>query len=112
MSSRVIEACNLYNNNLSYNEIMKIMRISNPTLIKYLKTGRKLNKCNYKTQYELGEEHFVQAINLWNDGIKSTIEIGKKLNMNCTSIIKILKKGKEQGLCDYIPIIGGRTKNK
>ena len=88
------------------------MKISNITLIKYLKIGSKLNLCGYKTQYELGQEHFVQAIDLWNSGIKSTVEIGNKLNMHYTSIINILKKGKEQNLCDYVPILGYHEKFK
>lgn len=109
-SSRIIEACNYYNKSLSFIETQNKMKITYPTLIKYLKIGKKLNLCEYKTQYELGQEHFMQVINLWNNGMKSTRKIADELNMHYTSVINILKKAKKQNLCDYVPILGYQTR--
>jgi hypothetical protein len=51
-SSRVIEACNIYNNNkdLSTVEIGKIMKSSYVTICRYLKQGRDLGLCDYNPE--------------------------------------------------------------
>ena len=43
------------------------------------------------------------ACNLWNEGIKSTIKIGKDLNLSSGAIRNYLKKGTKLGWCDYDP---------
>lgn len=42
-----------------------------------------------------------KACKLWNEGVKSTIEIGENLNLCSATIVKYLKQGNEIGLCNY-----------
>lgn len=43
------------------------------------------------------------ASELWNSGVKSTSEIGKKIGRTVTTIIAYLKKAHDLGWCDYTP---------
>jgi hypothetical protein len=45
-----------------------------------------------------------EICNLWNDGMKSTYEIGKKLKIHKRTVCQYLKKGAELGWCAYSPI--------
>lgn len=56
--------------------------------------------CNTFAQRSL----VIEACDLWNNGIKSTVEIGEILNIGRATISRYLKKGKELGWCDYDPI--------
>ena len=42
-----------------------------------------------------------KSVDLWNNGIKNTVEIGKLLNLSRVTVSKNLKTGCELGLCDY-----------
>jgi len=44
-----------------------------------------------------------EVCNLWNNGIKSTKEIGELLKKGNTAIVKYLKQGAILGWCDYDP---------
>jgi len=56
------------------------------------------------------------ACDLWNDGIKNTIEISKIIKLNSNTIARYLKNGAELGWCDYDPkeemIINGKINGK
>lgn len=43
------------------------------------------------------------ACDLWNCGIKSTVEIGKKLKLSSSCIVRYLKQGVKLSWCDYDP---------
>ena len=45
----------------------------------------------------------VESCNLWNQGIHSTSQIGNKLNIHSSTVIRYLKNGTEFGWCDYNP---------
>lgn len=45
------------------------------------------------------------ACDLWNQGIKSSTEIGKIINLGRIAVRKYLKQGSELGWCDYDPKI-------
>ena len=47
LNSLVRQACNLYKNGYKNVEILRELKISSPTLIRYLKTGSNLGWCNY-----------------------------------------------------------------
>lgn len=47
-----------------------------------------------------------EACDLWNSGIISTSEIGKRLNLKSSAIYKYLKRGSNLGWCKYDPHIG------
>jgi hypothetical protein len=55
------------------------------------------SKCNEFALLNLVKE----ACNYWNNGIKSTNEIGKLLNLNPTTICRYLKYGAKFNLCNY-----------
>lgn len=42
-----------------------------------------------------------QCLELWNNGLKSTIEIGKIVSIHCCTVRNILKKYAQIGECDY-----------
>lgn len=44
-----------------------------------------------------------KACELWDNGLRNTIEIARELNMSRSPIIKYLKTGAEFGWCDYNP---------
>lgn len=47
-----------------------------------------------------------QACDLWNSGVKNSVEIAKILNINYNTVSRYLKKGKDSNLCDYSPSFG------
>lgn len=44
-----------------------------------------------------------QCLALWNGGLKSTIKIGEKLSIHCSTVRRILKKYSKMKMCDYNP---------
>ena len=53
-----------------------------------------------------------RCLDLWNDGIKSTIDISKQLNINIDSVRKCLKQYASIGMCDYDPCDARRLLHK
>lgn len=53
-----------------------------------------------------------EACDLWNDGVHSTIEIAKIMNMEYSTIRDYLKKGKDANICDYSKELVKKNKAK
>jgi predicted RNA-binding Zn-ribbon protein involved in translation (DUF1610 family) len=62
------------------------------------------NDINWDRCEELACKNLVRiASELWNDGIKSTAEIGKRIGRTVQTTIVYLKKAHDLGWCDYTP---------
>lgn len=103
-SSRVKEACVLWNTTTeSTVKIGTIMKISGSTVLTYLLQGLELGWCNYRTKSERKNEKIHKSCELWNNGVKSTQEIGEILNIDRCVIREYLVEGVKLSLCDYTP---------
>lgn len=101
-NSLVKKACDLWNSGIkSTIQIGKIMKLDFNTISKYLKSGNKLNWCEYKVGEDRKNELLAKICSLWNDGIKSTSEIATLLNISSSVVLKYLKNGYELEICDY-----------
>lgn len=129
-SSRVKEACDLWNSGIrSTNQIGDIMKVYQSTTCNYLKKGSMCGMCDYDpvvakseaarntclnrvyTKKEKGVPKIViqEAIkeNKLRDVCKDfsngmdRIDIASKYNLDVNTIRKYIKKGKHVGLCDY-----------
>lgn len=71
--------------------------------LKYLLDLTKVNwlKCHEDTTSTSAKE----ACDLWNSGIKNTVEIGKILKIDRSTIGMYLKQGVKLGWCDYDPLV-------
>ena len=74
-----------------------IMESVLPKLLNFKENDIDWNKCNEFAFNSLVKK----ASELWNNGIKSTFQIGKILKMHKTTIIRYLKQGAKIGWCDY-----------
>jgi len=63
-----------------------------------------LSNVNWLKCHEYACNSLVKVVSdFWNNGTKSTIEIGEILKLNKTTIIRYLKQGKKLGWCNYDP---------
>lgn len=53
-----------------------------------------------------------EACNLWSNGINSTLELSKKMNLCQATILNYLKKGSKLNLCNYNPKTAKEEGNK
>lgn len=89
--SLVKVACNYWDSGIrNIKRIEEIMKLSKPTIIKYLKQGAKIGWCNYDANEEK-EKHKKSIIQLDLNGnyiaeFKSIIEAGRKFNINSSNI--------------------------
>ena len=61
-----------------------------------------LNKIDWLKCEKFALSNFVkQACDLWNNGIKSTLEISKIIKVNPVTIRRYLKQGSLDGICNY-----------
>lgn len=57
------------------------------------------DKCYLNTTTSI----LIDIKNMWNNGIKSSEKIAKKLNVHESTVIKYLKRANDLGLCEYSP---------
>jgi hypothetical protein len=63
-----------------------------------------LSNINWLKCHEYGCNSLVKkCCRMWNEGIENTVEIGKILKLNRTTVSKYLKQGVKLGWCDYDP---------
>jgi hypothetical protein len=63
-----------------------------------------LSEINWLKCHEFACNSLVKkACELWNEGNKSTVKIGKKLKLNKNTVRRYLLQGTEAGWCDYDP---------
>lgn len=71
-------------------------------IIKELGEYFDLSNINWELAWEQSQKSkCIEAWELWNNGIHSTVEIGKILNLNYTTILKYLKNGVKCNKCNY-----------
>lgn len=71
-------------------------------IIKELSCYFDLSNINWKLAWEESQNSLcVKTWELWNSGIHSTVEIGKILNLDRTTILKYLKNGKKINKCEF-----------
>ena len=93
-----------------YIPIVLICQVSDLESIKYeiesseLSGIIDLSKVDWlKCQLETISSPMMQAAELWNNGMRSTMQIAQYLGMSRSPIRRYLLKCAEQGLCDYTP---------
>jgi hypothetical protein len=61
-----------------------------------------LSNVNWSKCHEYACSSLVKtACDLWNNGIKSTEELGKQIKVNRNTVVRYLKQGADIGLCQY-----------
>ena len=99
--SLIRETCDLWNSGIKdINKIALMLNTVDGTIIRYLKQGRDMDLCDYKTQHELKDENMSKACELWNSG-NSTQEISNILNIEKYTVIKYLNECCNLKLCNY-----------
>lgn len=62
------------------------------------------NNIDWMACYEYVYNNLVKEVcNLWNDGIKDTNQIAKKLNLGSSTVVRYLKQGNKMEWCNYDP---------
>lgn len=78
--------------------------IQNSMLNSDLASVFNLNDINWLKSHEFACNSLVKTVcDLWNSGIKSTVQIGKIVNLQRHTTAKYLKQGVKLGWCDYDP---------
>ncbi len=93
--------CDMINENKSVNEISKKLKISIDSVYRYVKRGKNIGLCNYKTQQEIREEKYKVIMKCYKDGIIYAKDISKFTNIDYQTVIKILKQGEINNECIY-----------
>ena len=71
-------------------------------ITKELEKHFNLSNTDWKLAWEESQNSLcVKSWELWNNGIHSTTEIGRLLNLDRSTVLKYLKIGKECGKCNY-----------
>jgi hypothetical protein len=103
-SSRIKEACNLWNNGTTdIKQIAKIMNMHCGTINKYLKQGYFLKWCDYMVSDDLVKYNIEKVSKLWENGINNIKEICDITKLFEKTVVKYLKEGTKQGICTYNP---------
>ena len=74
------------------------------SVISNLKKATKIGLCDYITNYskvESKEEKLKIVCSLWNSGIQNITKISEITKISKAYVIKLLKLGKENNLCNY-----------
>lgn len=121
MENKVKQACEMWKSGKyeTTTEVGNSLNLSGDTIRKYLKRGSKLGWCSYNPKQELlkslrkngskSKELTLENLSptthkicdLWNNGVKSSSEIGNIIEMSSRNVLIHLKRGAMFGLCDY-----------
>ena len=104
-TSNVIICSDLWNDGIKdSSKISDITGIHISTVIKNLKRASQIGLCDYEVNYNKtkGKQEKLKLVcDLWNNGMKNTKQISNTTKISYGYVIRLLKIGKEQNLCDY-----------